>query len=384
MKLPQPSSKAAANRGLERWYDQQQRQEDDSLRRFMADVKPSSLVYQLLVALFGNSPYLTQLVIQHPQIIRRFVEQGASVTWTQNLAEIDTECTSFFSVAIDTNTFNTKTFSRILRRAKQKAALIIAIADTAQIWPVTEVMTRWSHFADRLIQYAVQYLLARLIQSNILTVPDAKRPEIGSGFFVLALGKLGGNELNYSSDIDLIALYDDETVPITKHHDMSRILVRLTKDLVQLLEQRTDDGYVFRTDLRLRPDPGATALALSVSSAETYYGHFGQNWERAALIKARWVAGDAIAAQRFLAFLHRFIWRRALDFATIQDIHSIKRQINTHKGYYDITLNGHDIKLGHGGIREIEFFVQTQQLIYGGRDPHQRSPTTCDRTRCSW
>ncbi|SVD76537.1 uncharacterized protein METZ01_LOCUS429391, partial [marine metagenome] len=141
---------------------------------------------------------------------------------------------------------------------------------------------------------------------------------------------------------------------------------------------RTGDGYVFRTDLRLRPDPGATPLAISTIAAETYYESLGQNWERAALIKARPIAGDYVAASNFLEAVEPFIWRKSLDFAAIEDIHSIKRQIHAHRGNDAIAIEGHNIKLGRGGIREIEFFAQTQQLIWGGRSRKLRVRSTCD------
>ena len=148
--------------------------------------------------------------------------------------------------------------------------------------------------------------------------------------------------------------------------------VRITRELVQLMEERTADGYVFRTDLRLRPDAGATQIALSTDAAAIYYESFGQNWERAALIKARAVAGDIEAGELFLEEIAPFIWRRNLDFAAIADIHAMKRQIHAFRGFGGIGLPGHNIKLGPGGIREIEFFVQTQQLIAGGRQRHLR------------
>ena len=152
--------------------------------------------------------------------------------------------------------------------------------------------------------------------------------------------------------------------------------MRLTRDLVRLMEERSRDGYVFRSDLRLRPDPGSTPLAISVLAALTYYESIGQNWERAALIKARPVAGDREAGDAFLKRLSPFIWRKNLDFAAIRDIHSIKRQINAAKGGGTFAVAGHNIKLGRGGIREIEFFVQTQQLIWGGREPSLRASAT--------
>ncbi|HLJ65041.1 MAG TPA: bifunctional [glutamine synthetase] adenylyltransferase/[glutamine synthetase]-adenylyl-L-tyrosine phosphorylase, partial [Stellaceae bacterium] len=153
---------------------------------------------------------------------------------------------------------------------------------------------------------------------------------------------------------------------------------RLAHELVRMMAERTSAGYVFRTDLRLRPDPGSMPPALSRGAALAYYESAGQNWERAALIKARPVAGDIAAGQSFLQDLRPFLWRKHLDFAAIEDIHSIKRQIDAHRGGSGIALPGHNIKLGRGGIREIEFFAQTQQLIWGGRMPALRVRETCE------
>ena len=152
----------------------------------------------------------------------------------------------------------------------------------------------------------------------------------------------------------------------------------MMRRLVRIMQERTGDGYVFRTDLRLRPDPGAMPLAISVDAALTYYEGRGQNWERAALIKARPVAGDRAAGEAFLAQLTPFIWRKYLDYAAIADVQSIKRQIHAHKGHGAIAIEGHNVKLGRGGIREVEFFAQVHQLIHGGREPALRSGT---RTR---
>ena len=147
---------------------------------------------------------------------------------------------------------------------------------------------------------------------------------------------------------------------------------RFAKSLVRILQERTGDGYVYRIDLRLRPDPGSTPLAVPTDLARNYYEAYGQNWERAAMIKARQIAGDRAAGEAFLREISPFIWRRHLDFAAIADIHSIKRQIHAHRGHGEIAVGGHNVKLGRGGIREIEFFVQTQQLIAGGRIPQLR------------
>src|SRR5437764_8812282 len=151
--------------------------------------------------------------------------------------------------------------------------------------------------------------------------------------------------------------------------------------LVQLMSESSVDGYIFRTDLRLRPDPGSTPLAMSAQAAELYYETVGQNWERAAMIKAHPVAGTLAVGHAFLGDLTPYIWRKHLDFAAIHDIHSIKRQIDAHRGGNAVKVLGHNVKLGRGGIREIEFFAQTQQLIFGGRNPALRLRGTCETLR---
>ncbi|MEO1795324.1 MAG: bifunctional [glutamine synthetase] adenylyltransferase/[glutamine synthetase]-adenylyl-L-tyrosine phosphorylase, partial [Pseudomonadota bacterium] len=134
----------------------------------------------------------------------------------------------------------------------------------------------------------------------------------------------------------------------------------------------------FRVDLRLRPDPAATQVAVPMDAAAVYYESVGQNWERAAMIKARPVAGDLETGRDFVDSLSPFVWRKYLDFAAIADIRAMKRQIHAHKGFGSITVPGHNVKLGRGGIREIEFFAQTQQLIAGGRQPELRTPETLE------
>ena len=192
------------------------------------------------------------------------------------------------------------------------------------------------------------------------------------------MGKHGAFELNYSSDIDLIVFFDRARARFVGDGDVQSFFVRLTRSLVGLLEDRTADGYVFRTDLRLRPDAGATQVALSTAAAHGYYETVGQNWERAAMIKARCCAGDIEAGEIFLDELAPFIWRKSLDFAAIADVHAMKRQIHAHKGIGGISVLGQNVKLGRGGIREIEFFAQTQQLIAGGRQPDLRLKATLD------
>jgi [glutamine synthetase] adenylyltransferase / [glutamine synthetase]-adenylyl-L-tyrosine phosphorylase len=271
---------------------------------------------------------------------------------------------------------------RLLRRMKAEAALLIAFADIGGVWPVMRATRALTELADTAVSAAVQFLLADLARAGRLHPRDHARPQDGSGYFVLAMGKMGAFELNYSSDIDLIVFFDSAALSLPKDMEAAPYFIRLTQRLVKLLQERTADGYVFRTDLRLRPDPSATAIAISTAAALSYYEARGQNWERAAMIKARACAGDIAAGEAVLDELSPFVWRKYLDFAAVSEVHTLKRQINAYRGHGEIAVEGHNIKLGRGGIREIEFFSQTQQLIAGGRNPHLRDRdtlTTLDR-----
>src|SRR5204862_5289018 len=233
-----------------------------------------------------------------------------------------------------------------------------------------------SEFAEACVRAALRFLLRSAALETDLAEAPPEDLEFRTGLIVLAMGKFGAYELNYSSDIDLVVFYDADRFPFRKKDDPRGAAVDLVKGLVRLLSEITSDGYVFRVDLRLRPDAGATQAAISTEAAEAYYEALGQNWDRAALIKARACAGDPSTAARLLKAIEPFIWRRNLDYAAIEDIHSIKRQIHAHGGHGTIAIAGHNIKLGRGGIREIEFFVQTQQLILGGRNPNLRASET--------
>ncbi len=259
-----------------------------------------------------------------------------------------------------------------LRAVKNEAALLIALADLGGVWSLQEVTGAITRIADVTTKSAIRFLFREARAKGQWLGGTDGEPEAGSGFIVLGMGKHGAGELNYSSDIDLIVFYDLERLAVREGLEPQPFFVRLTKDLVKILQERTADGYVFRVDLRLRPDPGATQVALSTEGAFHYYESFGQNWERAAMIKARAIAGDIEAGEQFLTELAPFVWRKYLDFAAIADIHAMKRQIHAHRGFSVIGVAGHNIKLGRGGIREIEFFVQTQQLIAGGRQTDLR------------
>ena len=244
------------------------------------------------------------------------------------------------------------------------------------VWPLEAVTRALSSFADASLNTALR--LAATEQLEKIGVANSTRGDHLPGFFCIAMGKYGANELNYSSDIDIIFFYDPGLVPGSNFIDSSTVALKIADRTASILQSRTIDGYVFRVDLRLRPDPLSTPIAVSINRAHVYYESFGQNWERAAFIKARTVAGDIALGNRFLGELSTFVWRKNLDFAAIADIQSILIQIQAVKGRENIFAANADLKLGPGGIREIEFFVQTQQLILGGRHPHLRSPRTLD------
>ena len=259
-----------------------------------------------------------------------------------------------------------------LRLAKNEVSLLVAFRDLFGAATPTETTRDLSDLAESCVRAALGFGLGDLHARGKLRLPDPHAPETGCGLFVLGMGKLGGRELNYSSDIDLIAFFDPDCPALVDPEDGVETFSRLIKRLVRIIGERTGDGYVFRTDLRLRPDPGAMPLAIPVPAAVTYYEGSGRNWERAAMIKARCIAGDAAAADAFLEEMTPFVWRKYLDFAAIAEIQSMKDRIDRHRGFDGIAVAGHNVKLGPGGIREVEFFAQTQQLIAGGRNPALR------------
>ncbi|MBC6408498.1 MAG: bifunctional [glutamine synthetase] adenylyltransferase/[glutamine synthetase]-adenylyl-L-tyrosine phosphorylase [Rhodobacteraceae bacterium] len=273
-----------------------------------------------------------------------------------------------------------------LRQAKRRVALLVALADIAGAWTLEDITTTLTDFADLACTLALQEALRIEIRRGRL--PDLGSSET-SGMVCLAMGKMGAHELNYSSDIDLICLFDESRFDPDSHHTLRNGFVRATRKMVAILQDHTADGYVFRTDLRLRPDPLVTPVCIAIGTAESYYEVLGRTWERAAFIKARPAAGDIATGEQFLRRLTPFVWRRYLDFAAIEDAHNMRLRIRRHQAerrslsatsdrqaYQGEALRGYDIKLGYGGIRDIEFFTQTRQIISGGRDPDLRERGT--------
>jgi [glutamine synthetase] adenylyltransferase / [glutamine synthetase]-adenylyl-L-tyrosine phosphorylase len=267
---------------------------------------------------------------------------------------------------------------QLLRRMKAEAALLIALCDIGGVWPVMRVTAALTDLAVASVQSALRFLLRQEAARGRLSPPNLDTPEDESGLIVLAMGKMGAGELNYSSDIDLIVFFDSAATTLAPDIEPQPFFVRVTQSLARMLQQRTGDGYVFRVDLRLRPDPASTQVAISIASALHYYEREGRTWERAAMIKARPCAGDPKAGEALLAEIAPFVWRKHLDFAALADVHDMKRQMQTFRGQSEIAVEGHNVKVGRGGIREIEFFAQTQQLIAGGRHPELRVRPTLE------
>jgi len=355
----------AARARLAEWLDEIGRSEaGKALKRLIADTPK---LETLLAGLAESSPFLWHLASAEPERLLSLLNSDPD----RQLAALLAKSTKALGAAKDE-----AEAMRLLRRMKAEAALLIALADIGGVWPVMRATRALTELADTAVGGAVRFLLREAIGRGKFKPADAAHPEQGSGYVVLAMGKMGAFELNYSSDIDLIVFYDPEAPALVERDEATALHVRITRGLVKLLQERTADGYVFRVDLRLRPDPASTQIAVSTEAALDYYGSVGQNWERAALIKARACAGDIAAGEALLQQLVPFIWRKYLDFAAVADIEAMKRQIHAYRGHEDIAVEGHNIKLGRGGIREIEFFVQTQQLIAGGRHPELRGRET--------
>lgn len=252
-----------------------------------------------------------------------------------------------------------------LRQQRQGVALVTALADLAGIWDLTRVTRILSDFAD----HALDEAISAAIEERVPGAPN-------QGFAVIALGKHGGRELNYSSDIDPIFLFDPRTLPHRERDDVAEAAVRYGRRVIELLSALDADGYVFRVDMRLRPSPEVSPIVLPVEAAISYYESSALAWEQAAFIRSRVCAGDRALGDYFLNAIQPFIWRKSLDFGQLKNITAMTAQIRDHYAKGQKIGLGYDLKRGHGGIRECEFFAQAHQLIHGGRDVALRNPDT--------
>jgi glutamate-ammonia-ligase adenylyltransferase len=324
-------------------------------------------VGDLMRGALGSSPFLARLTARHSDWLVQALSEPPEAVLGAVLAEMED---AVAEAAVQAPVL------RALRLAKARGALLIALADLGGVWRLPQVTGALTMLADAAVTAAARWLLAAEMRAGRLPGLDEAALESVAGYVLLAMGKMGAGELNFSSDVDLIALFDDARFGADEVLEARARYIHVTKQLVKLISLNTEDGYVFRMDLRLRPSPSTTPVCLAIDAAERYYESAGRTWERAAHIKARPLI-DAAAGEAYLETLAPFIWRRHLDFAAIEDAHEMLRKIRAQKARFTVgELPGYDLKLGPGGIREIEFFAQTRQLIVGGREPGLRVPTT--------
>ncbi len=336
----------------------------DVLRQAESAIKP----------VLAASPYLTGLMRRDPQRLRETLISAPEA----RLKAILLAAEAIETQAASLETPDVAATKKILRHLKADVHLLTALADLGDVWSLDHVTAALTRFADAATSAALAVVVREETDKGRILPFERGERGVLPGMFVLAMGKHGAGELNYSSDIDITFFCDLEQLPITDSVDPQTFADRVARQVAVILSERTGDGYVFRVDLRLRPDPSSTPTVVSVPFALNYYESVGQNWERAAFIKARPVAGDMVEAKSFMNDLTPFIWRRSLDYPAIADVQSIKRQIHVYHVDDRLDAAGANLKLGAGGIREIEFFAQTQQLILGGRDPTLRSKRTLD------
>jgi glutamate-ammonia-ligase adenylyltransferase len=357
---PRLFAPAVAAQRLADWLSDLAPEQAAAIRAIAAQFPNADIILQSIAE---ASPYLFDLIRADPvrlvRLLRTEPEQGLAALIEQTTAAVAAAATEADAM-------------QSLRRMKSEAALLIALCDIGGVWPVLQVTQALTDLAVVSVQSALRFLLRQEAVRGRILPSNIEHPEQGSGLVVLAMGKMGAGELNYSSDIDLIVFFDLDAPTLAPDIEPQPFFVRVTQGLSRMLQQRTGDGYVFRVDLRLRPDPASTPVAISTASAMNYYEREGRTWERAAMIKARPCAGDAVAGEALVAEIAPFVWRKHLDFAALGDVHDMKRQMQTFRGQTEIAVEGHNVKVGRGGIREIEFFAQTQQLIAGGRHPELR------------
>jgi len=312
----------------------------------------------LIAGTAGCSPYLAGLMTRHGDWLARALAGDPEPALDAVLGALEPGPAADIAPA--------------LRRAKARVAILAGLADLGGVWALDDVTGALTRLADRATDVALKSALRPDLARGKLPGQTLEDLDTAAGLVALAMGKMGAFELNYSSDIDLILLFDDTRFDAADLPEARSVFVKAARRAMALLSDNTGDGYVFRTDLRLRPDPSATPIVVSFAAAERYYEALGRTWERQAFIKARPAAGDVNAGKRFLRDIRPFVWRRHLDFTTVQDVQDIRQKIRAQKGLGGGRLDGTNLKLAPGGIREIEFFTQTRQLIAGGRDPALR------------
>jgi len=305
--------------------------------------------------LFGASQFLANYAKHAPDALKQAVRELRD--------PVDPEALAWFADASPPPA-DEEGIMRYLRDVRKRMILKVALRDLMGQADLAMVMLEFSWLAD--------FLIGKALEAADTLLRARYGDPSGGGFTIFALGKLGGQELNFSSDVDLIYAYGDaegETSGVTSSPGVQRNRIsnhefycKVAEQIGKLLSLNTPEGFVYRVDTRLRPEGARGALALPLSGYELYYESFGREWERAALIRLRPVAGDMALGLEFMEMVRPFVYRKSLDYGTIEELKRIKLRI-------DSRARDNDIKRGRGGIREIEFFVQSFQLIYGGREP---------------
>ncbi|MCR4309667.1 MAG: bifunctional [glutamate--ammonia ligase]-adenylyl-L-tyrosine phosphorylase/[glutamate--ammonia-ligase] adenylyltransferase [Deltaproteobacteria bacterium] len=328
----------------------------------------------LIGALLGGSEFIPEQIARRPEIFEfLFLEDGV-------LRRPGPEALGREALAAADRCVTEEELKADLRRMKHREVARIAARDLSGVAPLPEVTEDLSRLASAALEGAIRFsrraLDARL-GAPVAFLPDGTRRP--GRFVVMGMGKLGALELNFSSDIDIVYLYETdqgETEGAARSVSLHEYFIRLGEAVTRIVSEATEDGFVFRVDLRLRPEGTRGELANSLRSAEIYYESWGQTWERAALIKACPVAGDLSLGEEFLRSVVPFVYRKYLDFTAIEEIKGMKDRINLATARS--LRSDRDVKLGLGGIREIEFFAQAHQLIYGGKEPKLRRRGTVE------
>jgi glutamate-ammonia-ligase adenylyltransferase len=312
-------------------------------------MKPdAAMLADALARAEAHAPFLRGLIRREPELVAEMQARGFDTALETALARLDPERPA-----------------PSVREARGGVALTVALADLSGAWPLERVTGALTRFADLALDFAIRAAFA-------------ERGVEAAGLTALALGKMGSFELNYSSDIDLIFLHDPDRLPCREGEDPTEAAVRIVRRVVALLSERTGDGYALRVDLRLRPDPDSTPSSLPLGAALHYYQSQALAWERSAFIRARASAGDVAMGERFLAEIAPFIWRRSLDYSALSEIREVSHRIRDHFAEGQKLGPGFDLKRGRGGIREVEFYAQVHQMIFGGRDDSLRSGATVE------
>ena len=332
----------------------------------------NSLAHYAIV-IFGHSRFLGETLIQNTDLLQSFLKEK-NLDRSFSCEEFQQSLARFRSRSFETDV------SLLLARFKRREYVRIMLRDVLRIAPLAETTAEISALSDVLIQEALReadsHLLRRYDTPQHL---DAEGRLVDTSFTILSLGKLGGKELNYSSDVDLMYLFGDGTEPLKAHVSGREYFVRLAQQVTEILSRMTREGAVFRIDLRLRPQGSEGELAISLGQALRYYAKTAHDWEKQALIKVRHSAGDASLAREFIRGVQPHIYTEKVNFAAIKTALVAREKMNKgrlHQLAKAASNTSIDVKVDRGGIRDIEFLVQCLQRVYGGAEPWLRSGGT--------